>query len=56
MFNTHDSIDSFARACFQYSLARKMPLSLSTKNTILKKYDGLFKDTFQNIYKADFEE
>ena len=56
MFNTHASIDSFARACFQYSLARGMPLSLSTKNTILKKYDGLFKDTFADIYKNDFED
>jgi isocitrate dehydrogenase len=56
MFNTNDSIESFARACFQYSLQRGYPLSLSTKNTILKKYDGLFKDTFERIYKSDFQD
>lgn len=46
MFNTRDSIESFARASMEYALNRKMPLYLSTKNTILKAYDGLFKDTF----------
>ena len=46
MFNTNDSIRSFARSCFSYSVARGMPLQLSTKNTILKKYDGLFMDIF----------
>jgi isocitrate dehydrogenase len=56
MFNTNDSIESFARACFSYALARGYPLSLSTKNTILKKYDGLFKDTFERIYKADYQD
>lgn len=56
MFNTHDSIESFARACFAYSLARGYPMSLSTKNTILKKYDGLFVDTFSRVFKEDYEE
>ena len=46
MYNTSDSITSFARTCFKFSLARGYPLKLSTKNTILKKYDGLFKDIF----------
>ena len=46
MFNTNNSIRSFAKSCFSYSLARGMPLQLSTKNTILKKYDGLFMDIF----------
>ena len=46
MFNTHESIRSFAKSCFAYSLNRSLPLKLSTKNTILKKYDGLFMDIF----------
>lgn len=46
MFNTKDSISGFARSSMQYALDRKMPLYLSTKNTIMKAYDGLFKDTF----------
>jgi len=46
MFNTENSIRSFARSCFSYSLNRKMPLMFSSKNTILKKYDGLFMDIF----------
>jgi isocitrate dehydrogenase len=50
MFNTHQSISSFARSCMQYALARDMPLKLSTKNTILKKYDGLFLNIFEEIY------
>ena len=54
MFNTEASIESFARSCMSYALARGYPLKLSTKNTILKKYDGLFMDTFQRIYDADF--
>jgi len=56
MFNTEKSIDSFARACFQYSLARGYPLFFSSKNTILKKYDGLFVNTFQSVYEHDFKE
>jgi isocitrate dehydrogenase len=54
MFNTEESIQSFARSCFSYALGRGYPLRFSTKNTILKKYDGLFKDTFERIYKNDF--
>jgi len=54
MFNTHDSIDAFARSCFEYSLSRGMPLKLSTKNTILKKYDGLFKNIFEDIYQEHY--
>ena len=50
MFNTHASIESFARSCLTYSLARGYPLKLSTKNTILKKYDGLFMKIFEDIY------
>lgn len=59
MFNTSESIRSFAKACFAYSINRQYPLKLSTKNTILKKYDGLFMDIFQeeynNNYKSQFE-
>lgn len=50
MFNTEASIESFARSCMQYALARNYPLKFSSKNTILKKYDGLFKDTFERVY------
>lgn len=59
MYNTDESITSFAHSSFQMALQKKWPLYLSTKNTILKKYDGRFKDIFQDIYestyKADFE-
>uniref|UniRef100_Q09JZ8 Isocitrate dehydrogenase [NADP] n=1 Tax=Gryllus firmus TaxID=7000 RepID=Q09JZ8_GRYFI len=59
MFNTDESIIDFAHSSFKYALARGYPLYLSTKNTILKKYDGRFKDIFQDIYdnqyKAKFE-
>lgn len=54
MFNTNDSISSFARSCLSYALDRELPLKLSTKNTILKKYDGLFKDIFQEIYEKEY--
>lgn len=54
MYNTDESIISFAHACFQYALQRKYPLYLSTKNTIMKKYDGRFKDIFEEIYKRDY--
>lgn len=54
MFNTHESIENFARSCFEFSLARGLPLKLSTKNTILKKYDGLFKNMFEDIYQSDY--
>lgn len=59
MYNTDESIQGFARSCFNVALMKKWPLYLSTKNTILKKYDGRFKDIFQDVYqkefKADFE-
>lgn len=51
MFNKTCSIEGFAHSCFNMALSRKMPLYLSTKNTILKKYDGHFKDVFENIYQ-----
>ncbi len=53
--NTVRSIEGFARASFQYALGRDLPLYLSTKNTILKAYDGVFKDTFQRIYETEFK-
>jgi len=55
MYNLVDSIEGFARACFNYGLDRKWPVYLSTKNTILKAYDGVFKDTFQRIFDAEFK-
>lgn len=55
MFNTTESIKGFAHSCFQYALNRKFPLYLSTKNTILKAYDGRFKDIFQEIYEAEYK-
>ena len=55
MYNLDDSIRAFARASFNYGLQRKWPVYLSTKNTILKAYDGRFKDIFQEIYDADFK-
>ena len=59
MYNLDKSIEDFARSCFSYGLIKKWPVYMSTKNTILKQYDGRFKDIFQEIfekeYKADFE-
>jgi isocitrate dehydrogenase len=55
MYNTDESIRGFAKSCFLYALDRKQPLYLSTKNTILKAYDGRFKDIFQEIYEAEFK-
>ena len=55
MYNTDESIYGFARACFNQALAKKWPLYLSTKNTILKKYDGRFKDIFEEIYQNEFK-
>jgi len=55
MFNTDDSIKGFAHASMVYALDRKMPLYMSTKNTILKKYDGRFKDIFQDIYDSEYK-
>ncbi|XP_055308243.1 isocitrate dehydrogenase [NADP] cytoplasmic [Sitodiplosis mosellana] len=54
MFNTDDSIIDFAHSSFKYALSRKIPLYLSTKNTILKKYDGRFKDIFEEIYQREY--
>ena len=55
MYNLDESIRGFARACLNYGLNRKWPVYLSTKNTILKAYDGRFKDLFQEIYAKEFE-
>ncbi len=55
MFNLDSSITGFARACFNYALGRSYPVYLSTKNTILKAYDGKFKNIFQAIYDAEFK-
>ena len=56
MYNLDDSIRDFARASLNYGLLRGYPVYLSTKNTILKAYDGRFKDLFQEIYEAEFED
>ncbi|CAD5226624.1 unnamed protein product [Bursaphelenchus xylophilus] len=55
MYNTDESIRDFAVASLEYALQRKYPLYMSTKNTILKKYDGRFKDIFQEIYERDYK-
>ncbi len=55
MYNLDQSIKDFARACMNYGLNRNWPVYLSTKNTILKNYDGRFKDLFQEIYEKEFE-
>lgn len=55
MYNLEDSIKGFARACFNYGLLRGYPVYLSTKNTILKAYDGRFKDIFQQVFDAEFD-
>ena len=55
MYNLDDSIRDFARASMNYGLARKYPVYLSTKNTILKAYDGRFKDIFAEVYEAEFK-
>ena len=56
MYNLDDSIRDFARASLNYALQRKVPCYMSTKNTILKAYDGRFKDIFQEVYEAEFED
>lgn len=56
MYNLDNSIYDFARASLNYGLQRKVPVYLSTKNTIMKVYDGRFKDIFQEVYEAEFEE
>jgi isocitrate dehydrogenase len=55
MYNTDESIRGFAQSCFNMALSKKWPLYLSTKNTILKKYDGRFKDIFEEIYQNEFK-
>ncbi len=55
MHNTRASIEGFARASLNYGLARRLPVYLSTKNTILKAYDGMFKDVFQEVFDAEFK-
>ncbi len=55
MYNTDESIAGFARSCFNMAISKEWPLYLSTKNTILKKYDGRFKDIFENIYQTEFK-
>jgi isocitrate dehydrogenase len=55
MYNLDESIRGFARACFNYGLARDYPVYLSTKNTILKVYDGRFKNLFQEVFDAEFK-
>ncbi|MBM3093196.1 NADP-dependent isocitrate dehydrogenase [Ensifer sp. T173] len=56
MYNLDDSITEFARASFNYGIQRKVPVYLSTKNTILKVYDGRFKDIFQKVFEEEFAE
>ena len=56
MYNTDESIQGFARSCMNQAIEKKWPLYLSTKNTILKKYDGRFKDIFQQIFETEFKE
>lgn len=55
MYNTDESIEGFARACFQYGLNRNYPVYMSTKNTILKQYDGRFIEIFQSIFDSEFK-
>ena len=55
MYNLDESIAGFARACFNYGLSRGYPVYMSTKNTILKAYDGRFKDIFQEVFDAAFK-
>jgi isocitrate dehydrogenase len=56
MYNLDDSIRDFARASFRYGLERKFPVYMSTKNTIMKTYDGRFKDLFQEVFDAEFKD
>lgn len=56
MYNTDESIFGFARSCMNQALTKKWPLYLSTKNTILKAYDGRFKDVFQEVFDAEFKD
>ena len=56
MYNLDKSIEDFARSCFSYGLIKKWPVYLSTKNTILKKYDGRFKDIFEEVFNKEFKQ
>ena len=56
MYNLDDSIKNFARACMNYGLKENGQFILSTKNTILKAYDGRFKDLFQEVYEKEFKD
>lgn len=56
MYNTEKSVRDFARACFVYGLDRKLPVYFSTKNTILKAYDGYFRDLFQEVFDSEFKD
>ena len=56
MYNLDDSIRDFARACMLYAIDRKWPLYMSTKNTIMKAYDGRFKDLFQDVFDTEFKD
>ena len=56
MYNLDKSIEDFARSCFSYGLMKRWPVYLSTKNTILKKYDGRFKDIFQEIFEKEYQD
>ncbi|KAF3686802.1 Isocitrate dehydrogenase [NADP], mitochondrial [Channa argus] len=55
MYNTDESISGFAHSCFQYAIQKRWPLYMSTKNTILKAYDGRFKDIFQEIFEKNYK-
>lgn len=56
MYNTHESIEAFAKSCFEYAVGRNYPLYFTTKNTIMKQYDGLFKDIFEEVYEKEYKE
>ena len=55
MYNTDPSITAFAHSCFQMAIEKGWPLYMSTKNTIMKRYDGRFKDIFEAIYQSDYK-
>jgi isocitrate dehydrogenase len=55
MYNSDDSIEIFAHTCFKYALGRELPLYFTTKNTILKKYDGRFKNIFEEVYEKYYK-